>query len=76
MENLKSITKQEVNSKDHPNFDVEKYFEVFENLITLEGNSDEYANMSYLSYILFKQKFNKYEMNLFNHLKYKYLPYA
>lgn len=75
MEKFKSIHfREEINQKDHPNFELEKYFEALENLITLEGNSDDYANLSYLSYALFKQEFNDYEINLFNYLKNKYLP--
>ncbi len=63
-----------INEKDHPNFELEKYFAALENLITLEGSSDDYVSLSYLSYNLFLQKFNDYEMNLFNHLRNKYLP--
>lgn len=64
----------QINEKDHPNFELEKYFEALENLVTLEGNSDDYANLSYLNFNLFKQKFNDYESSLFDHLKNKYLP--
>ena len=75
MEKLKNIpSPEEINQKDHPNFEIEKYFEALENLVTLEGNSDDYANLSYLSFNLFNQKFNQFEMNLFNQLKNKYLP--
>lgn len=77
MEKLKSVPiHKEVNEKDHPNFEAEKYFEALENLITLEGNSDDYANLSYLSFNLYRQKFNTYEMNLLNQLKSKYLLYT
>jgi hypothetical protein len=63
-----------ISEKDHPNFEHEKYFEALENLVTLEGNSDDYANLSYLSFNLFKQKFNDYESNLFDHLKTSICP--
>lgn len=63
----------EVNQKDHPNFALEESFASLENLISIENSSDDYANLSYLSYNLYRTKFNNYEMNLFNQLKSKYL---
>lgn len=63
-----------VDLKLHPNQPYEKYFNLLENLIELFNNSDDYANLYYLNYKLYRKKFDSNDIKTFNELKNKYLP--
>lgn len=63
-----------VDFKLHPNQPYEKYFGILEDLIELFNNSDDYANLYYLNYKLYRTKFDANDVKTFNELKRKYIP--
>lgn len=58
---------------DRPNKEYEIYFKFFDDIIEICNNADDYANMHYLNYKLYRGKFDSTDIQLFNQLRYKYL---
>jgi hypothetical protein len=65
IQEFESLTKQDL--------ELEKCLELLENIIEIDADPDDYANLHYLNYNLSRKKFDQEDIKVFNKLKAKYL---
>jgi hypothetical protein len=58
---------------ERPNKEIENYFKFFEDIIEICNNADDYVNMHYLNFNLYRKKFDSNDLKFFNELRNKYL---
>lgn len=73
--NVETIYKEKEGAdlKIHPNRELEKYFQNFDDIIELCNSAEDYMNMHYLGYNLHRKKFDSNDLKIFQDLKKKYL---